>query len=758
MDRDFRSAVMKVTHTALALYAPVPPEDTRGVVRCGGGGGGGHRREHAYTGDLVISSRDYTARSRSRKRRGGRGRGMGRGQDSAEVKAESVFSYQYAGSTSCRGGRSSCHDECSCGGTSKHLPADVQKEAHDHSLNGSSRSSSSGGGGGGDDGDHILASSFSSHKHMLYTHEVLKRNYQSLRRPYLHLPSSPSLPVGGGHNAGHGDGSGGSGNNNEFHEDESSPGVPSHVVNSADTDMHTDMHTDTHVPKSSEQEAVTTISLPLLADIFPSMSLLSNLVMFLPLRNTLTCTQQTSVNVLHERFHLLQHFSFLQSVFLLGEVSTVFASLREQLFADSGASSSSAVGRYRPQHQQYHHTNMLRAISDSVMLRISQYLPENFSESLVSVTFAASSSPTTTDHNSSNNTPTDVHSASNSSSGSSSDTPNALPLGSSGGYSQAERLFLSLDHLLVQIHYPPPLSDVLPPPAVSTYNTHLQFLLKITLCCWASEKLWKLSTGSGSFLTQLCSSRRHRQGRPGAAALSSSYSDSDLDSKATLRHLHRTCMTGLQWVIFVSRALESFYLHEVHHVQWQQFRDTLHSSSATVMSSSQSLGDGNDASISISTLAERHELYLNRVSSCVHFLQAVVLGAVQASVSALGVFEEAHVAAEANKTLLSERERDMDRDREGSSGRGSGRGSGGKEEEGADSATLMVHKIICSRLSHAANKMKLAQESIVSLVDGVEGLYQQHQQHQQDLTADDVRHVTALRSLLGHISHSGGID
>ena len=135
-----------------------------------------------------------------------------------------------------------------------------------------------------------------------------------------------------------------------------------------------------------------------------------------------------------------------------------------------------------------------------------------------------------------------------------------------------------------------------------------------------------------------------------------------------------------------------------------------------------------------------------------YFLQTEVLTAVQTSVSALGVFEEAHVAAEANKALLSERERE----RESSVRSGNGSGSGSRHE--VDNATLMVYKLICSRLSHAANKMKQAQESIVALVDRVESLYQQHQQHQQDWTADDVRHVAAMRSLLGHISHSGGVD
>ena len=72
----------------------------------------------------------------------------------------------------------------------------------------------------------------------------------------------------------------------------------------------------------------------------------------------------------------------------------------------------------------------------------------------------------------------------------------------------------------------------------------------------------------------------------------------------------------------------------------------------------------------------------------------------------------------------------------------------------------MVYKIISSRLSHAANKMKQAQESIIALVNEVERLHddQQHQHQQQCLSGEEARHVSALRALLGHISNSGGID
>lgn len=212
-------------------------------------------------------------------------------------------------------------------------------------------------------------------------------------------------------------------------------------------------------------------------------------------------------------------------------------------------------------------------------------------------------------------------------------------------------------------------------------------------------------------------------------------------------------MTGLQWIIYISRALESFYLHEIHHVQSVQFKDFLSlltNATATV---------GTASNISISTLAESHELYLNRVSSCVNFLQPEVLSAVQASVSALGVFEEAHVAAEANKVLLSA----MEEERGGGSGGSFGHHShshstSGGSDLGSANATNMVHKVVCSRLTHAASKMKQAQEGIVSLVDRVEGLHRQQQLNQQGMTAAEVQHMTAMRSLLGHISNSGGID
>ncbi len=637
---------MKTTHAALGLYDRISPLDARGVtVRvCDGPDG------DVGDGNLIISSRLYATGRRKRRVRG------------REERCDTLSS-----AVTCD--HSGCNDDSGSSRTNHHLTDDIQLTNNHPSDY-----------GGGDDSEHVLASSFLSHKNMLYTHDVLRRNSQALRHPYIRTP----LPSGR-HNS----------------------DIDTEPCTEIDTSYVTP---DTDGVTNPDAEVSNAICLPLLVDLFPSTAILSHLLMLQPLRNTLCCTQQTAVNILQEKFHLLQHFSFLQSVFLLGEVSAVFAALREQLFADSEGNSSTSVGRY--QLQQYHHTNMLRAISDSAMLRISQLLPLNFSESLVSVTFAAG--------------PGDAPTAGNTGSSS------ADPLLVSSGFSQAERLYSSLDQLMVQIHYPPPLSDVLPPPAVSTYNTLLQFLLKITLSCWVSEKLWKQSTGSGSFLTLLCSTRS-RVGASAARTHSSSGS-----SSGTLRRLHRSCMTGLQWIIYVSRALETFYLHEIHQVQSPQFTAALHS---TLRGSSTHSTSGDN--VSVSTLAERHEIYLNKVTSCVQFLQPVVLGAIHASVSALGVFEEAHAAAEANKALLLVKE---------------GRGDSVKAQEESDSANIMVQKIICSRLTHAATKMKQAQEQIVSLVDRVESLHRQYQQHQQGLTADDVRHMTAMRSLLGHISNSGGID
>jgi hypothetical protein len=509
-----------------------------------------------------------------------------------------------------------------------------------------------------------ITSAFSSHKRLMYQNDVLKQNSLSLRQLYTHKK------------------------------------LESNVISQNETILEV---FSSGISKS--KTSTCDICLPMLIDIFPSCVSISDLVLVKPLRETLDCTQQVSVSVLQERFYIFDHFSFLQNVFLLGDVSTVFASLRESLF-DKGNIGGSSFGARGYQYQEQHQLDiLLGSLSDSIMLRICNALPSNFSESLVSVTFSATGSHES-DHEKQNN---GIKASSRSGDGNES-RPSAAPYANS----VAERLYLSLNNLVIQMHYPSPLSEILCPDSVATYNLHLRFLLKVTLCCWTSEKLWKEATGSGSYLTQLCTTRISVE-NPNAGSL---------------RQLHRSCMMGLQWIIYVSRALESFYLHEIHNVQCVKFRESLHQ---TISGSS--LQEGG-SKISIQTLAESHDIYLNRISSSVHFLQSTVLRATRESISALGVFGEAHVAAEGNKALFSHSFNDNGR---------------GPSRENNDTAVV---KIVLSRLTHAASKMKQAQSTIVELVDVVERMYQ----HQQDLSVDDTRHVIALRSLLGHISNADIID
>ena len=185
-------------------------------------------------------------------------------------------------------------------------------------------------------------------------------------------------------------------------------------------------------------------------------------------------------------------------------------------------------------------------------------------------------------------------------------------------------------------------------------------------------------------------------------------------------------MTGLQWIIHASRALESFYLHEIHNVQYPNLNATL-----------EEIYSHERCRSSISHLSNIHDDYLNQVTSCVEFLNYEVMATLESTITALGVFNETHNTAEANKTLLV---------------------ASGDMNDNSSSNLEMVMKVLNSRLSHASNKMIHAQESIILLIDKVEKLYHRHEVHQQELGRDEVRYISALRSLLGHISRSKAID
>lgn len=331
-----------------------------------------------------------------------------------------------------------------------------------------------------------------------------------------------------------------------------------------------------------------------------------------------------------------------------------------------------------------HYDNLLREISSSIRQRVIGMLPSGFSEALVSVSFL-DYEDFVGGHS------FDDTSSLESSSQVGSESGSRRP---SFALSEAERMFNALSSLTLEIHYPSPMSEVIPPVAVSSYNSIMQFLLKIMLCCWTSEKLWKESTGSCSFLTTVCSN--------GVTE--------DSLAIGKLRHLHRTCMVALQHIIFVTRALESYYLNQIHNVLFQRLSAAACSAFAS--------------SPSVARLAESHASFLKGTASCTQFLQSLVVKVVHEGIVAMGVFDEAHAAAEANRGLI--------------------------HTSGASSALPldnMTYKIIHSRLTHAANKMSRVQGSIVQFVDTVESLHGKL----QDLDGDDMHHVVALRCLLGSL-------
>ena len=485
--------------------------------------------------------------------------------------------------------------------------------------------------------DRVLVTSFSSYQNILYQNDVFASNSETLQK-YCKASNSKT----------------------EFIAKKAVKGTTGNI-------------------DGSSSIVKTNVCFPLLVDIFPSMSLLCNIVQMKSLHNSIACVQQMSVNVLRERFHLSSHFSFFRLVFLLGDVSGVFADLRIKLF---NCDNNSGFRRVQAAQQSY----QTRAISDSIMSKVVSHLPPNISESLVSVAFARKEKDVKcgNDH---------------------------MGITSGKTFSEAEKLYSILDDLVIELHYPSPLSEIFSPSAISVYNEHLKYLLKVTLCCWTSEMLWKQSTGSNSFLTQICTGR----------TLRSEWNEKML----SLQHLHRSCMTGLQWIIHASRALESFYLHEIHNVQYPNLNATL-----------EEIYLHESCRSSISHLSNIHDDYLNQVTSCVEFLNYEVMATLESSITALGVFNETHNTAEANKTLLV--------------------ATGDMNDNSSNFE--MVMKVLNSRLSHASNKMNYAQESIILLIDKVEKLYHRHEVHQQELGRDEVRYISALRSLLGHISRSKAID
>ena len=299
--------------------------------------------------------------------------------------------------------------------------------------------------------------------HILYQNDVIKFNALSLRNDYHHQhhpKESPSVP-----------------------QPLPLP-LPRDVV--SDNDEDNILYDGRSVSRDDSNGSGSGICLPFLVDIFPSTSMVVNTVHLRSVMTTITTTQRQSVHLLRDEYHLYDHFCFLQSVLLLGNVSNVFASLREHVFSGSG---SSLGRRFRGGGSGSgsgggsgggHLNNLLSGLADSIMIKVANYLPVNFSESLVTVAFSTTTTTTV---------------------GSGSGTSPMV-------FSEAEQLLLALDHLMIQLHYPSPLSEIFTSTTITIYNNHMTFLLKVTLCRWTSEKLWKQSTSSASLLTQLCAIKR----------------------------------------------------------------------------------------------------------------------------------------------------------------------------------------------------------------------------------------------------------
>jgi hypothetical protein len=195
-------------------------------------------------------------------------------------------------------------------------------------------------------------------------------------------------------------------------------------------------------------------------------------------------------------------------------------------------------------------------------------------------------------------------------------------------------------------------------------------------------------------------------------------------------------MSGLQWIIHICKTLESFYLNEIHNILWFKFNEVYkqYNSSKSVLPADNMKCERKWEGLSISSVTHNHEIFLNSITKCVSFLQSNILKIIKESIVALGLFDEAHEAADANYQLLfpstftkSSSNKLLTNDLEN------------------HSLDEMSMKIILSRLNHTANRMSKFQVLKNELLDTIEELF-----HQQDTSKENQVYVAALRSLLSH--------
>ena len=352
--------------------------------------------------------------------------------------------------------------------------------------------------------------------------------------------------------------------------------------------------------------------LPRLCDVYPSSLLLTQHLCYGPLNDTLLACQRRAVKLLMSStgHNLAEHFRFFRRAFFLGDGSHIFEPIREQLLVQRisvalsplmrPALTGSQSSHWRPKDAQ-----LVRSMCRSVETNVHTILPPNIAEGMVSVDTLPDREVEQSEERQSKD----------------SETVNG---GSRG---------LMVDHFLkalsVQIHLTAPLVEIITGPQITTYNSLLKVLLRNQICLWSAEMLWMKITSAHAPLNIFCSqcqkdARDHAVTHTGITTI--------LDPPLMLQ----TCASGIQWLLHITKALQSFYLHHLHNTHLRVLERSIRHSH------------------SVSEIISSHEEYMQSASECVTFLSAKVDSVINAGLYAVGRLEEAFAAADAAQSVFLE--------------------------------------------------------------------------------------------------------
>jgi hypothetical protein len=380
-----------------------------------------------------------------------------------------------------------------------------------------------------------------------------------------------------------------------------------------------------------------------------------------------------------DHFDILTKLAFLRNVWLLGKGNIVFEPIREILLL--GNISTALVPLVRQSRGPGDEgrglgwsgkdAEMVRAMCLALEENVRSFVPNGITESMVSV---------------------DMVSEDGASDNSSLEQQRQLQ----DKRRPQPRTVLMIDYfvqsLSMQLHLTVPLVEVISGGQITMYNASFKALLRVHICLWSAEILWKKVTNSHLTLSRFSSqsldvSRGGNRRGDGDGHVGASCVLSDP------RQMFSNCASGIQWILHITKALHSFYLHHLH--------DTHLCVLEASIGRAQSVAD----------LKESHHQYVTSCYECLHFLSSIVEGLlfyveVYSGLYAMGRLDEAFVTAEA--TVVGACDEDSLDDTYGTQ-RSSARGNDIK----FSAATIGILK---SRLDHTSRAFSSARDRIKDLI------------------------------------------